>query len=68
MTISIYQEAKERIQEFQNRGTLEAFSESYEDNWFKELDDEFYELTEDLHDLRVRFIRAHPQLFVEQWH
>ncbi len=66
--ISMYEEDKERLQEFQRRGTLEAFSESYEDNRLKELDDEFYALNEDLHALRVRFIRANTALFVEQWH
>ena len=66
--ISIYQEDKERLQEFENRGTLEAFSESYEDNPLNELDDKFYALREDLRALRVGFIRANPHLFVEQWH
>ncbi len=66
--ISVYQEDKQRLQKFRNRGTLEAFSESYDDSPLTELDEEFYALREDLIALRIRFIRANPQLFVEQRH
>jgi len=66
--IAIRREDQERLQEFRNRGTIKAFSESYEDNPLNELDEEFFALHEDLRALRVRFIRANPQLFVEHWH
>jgi len=47
-------------------GTLEAFRESYEHTKLGELDREFYELLKvsDLSQLRVAFIRSHPQEFV----
>ena len=50
---------------FRETGTLEAFSESYEHTKLGELDDEFFELLKisDLSQLRVAFIRVHPEEF-----
>ena len=66
--IVIRREDRGRLQKFRNRGTIKAFSDSYEDNPLNELDDEFFGLTVDLRTLRIHFIRAHPRLFVEHWH
>ena len=47
-------------------GTLESFSESYNENPLNELDDKFYDLdeAEPLWKSRVRYIRAHIDQFV----
>jgi hypothetical protein len=54
----IYDDTKERLEEF-NDGTIESFSESYEDNPLNELDTEFYELYEHekIGELRIKYIR-----------
>lgn len=54
---------RERIKKFEDRGTLEAFSESYEETKLGALDDRFYSLKEDLSALRIAKIRAEPELF-----
>lgn len=66
--IAVRREDKVRLQKFRNRGTIKAFSESYDDNPLNELDDEFFGLHEDLRTLRIHFIRTNPRLFVEHWH
>lgn len=62
--IEVEREVHERVQQLKARGTLEAFSESYQSNPLNELDDQFYALKEDLSMLRIAFIRTHPELFV----
>lgn len=52
-----------RMQEFKDRGSVEAFSESYEATKLGPLDDRFYEIEEDLSALRIAKIRASPALF-----
>jgi hypothetical protein len=52
------------IKKFKDIGTLEAFSESYQHTNLNELDDKFYDLKEDLSQLRISYIRANPQLFI----
>ena len=59
----IHNDEAAAISEFQERGTLEAFSESYEVSKLGPLDDRFYQLSEDLSALRVSKIRASPELF-----
>ncbi|MEL6672027.1 MAG: DUF4375 domain-containing protein [Bacteroidota bacterium] len=48
-------------------GTLEGFSQSYQDNPLNELDQKFYDLyeQENLFDLQVAFIRKHQADFVD---
>jgi len=48
---------------FKERGTLEAFSESYEHSELGPLDDRFYELSENLSQLRIQRIRQMPEEF-----
>jgi Domain of unknown function (DUF4375) len=61
--IALERTERDRMAEFKSRGTLEAFSESYESNPLNELDTQFYELDEDPRALRIEFIRSHPDLF-----
>jgi hypothetical protein len=48
---------------FKEKGTLEAFSESYEETKLGPLDDRFYKLTENLSQLRIARIRQSPEQF-----
>jgi len=61
--IAIRDADRARTQSFKDRGTLEAFSESYQNNRLSKLDDEFYKLG-DLSAARIKFVRAHPGMFV----
>jgi len=60
----IYEQEKPRMQEFKDKGTIEAFSESYKETKLNELDDKFYKLTENLSALRIKYIRLHPEDFM----
>lgn len=51
------------MQKFRNKGTLEAFSESYEHTALNELDEKFFEYPEDLSKLRITYIRNNYGLF-----
>ncbi len=51
------------MDEYKKKGTLEAFSESYEHSKLGPLDDRFYKLTENLSQFRVARIRATPEQF-----
>jgi hypothetical protein len=53
----------EAIGKLKDRGTWEAFSESYEVSNLGSLDDRFYRLSEDLSALRTSKIRQSPELF-----
>lgn len=55
---------RRKTQVFKDRGTIEAFSESYENNRLNDLDLEFYKLGDNLSAIRIKFIRAHPEMFV----
>lgn len=50
--------------EFRELGTLEAFSESYKHTELGDLDDEFWDIGEDLSQIRVSYIRNNPEKFV----
>ena len=51
---------------FKEKGTLEAFSESYEETKLGPLDDRFFKLTENLSHLRIARIRQAPEQFSGQ--
>src|SRR5260370_12205079 len=51
------------LKKFKDRGTIEAFSESYEHSKLGPLDDRVYKLRENLSHLRVAHIRATPEQF-----
>lgn len=51
------------LQKFKDRGTIDAFSESYEHSELGPLDKRFYRLIENLSQLRVARIRTAPQEF-----
>ena len=48
---------------FKKKGTLEAFSDSYEETKLGPLDDRFYKLKENLSQLRIARIRQAPEEF-----
>ena len=60
----VHQKEETRLAKFKQRGSLEAFSESYKENPLNSLDDEYYEAAKNLSATRVAFIRKHPELFV----
>ncbi|AUC17099.1 hypothetical protein BTO06_12455 [Tenacibaculum sp. SZ-18] len=62
----VYESENEKITEKQD-GTLEGFSESYENNPLNSFDDEFYELydKEDLMKLQVEYIRENSKEFID---
>jgi hypothetical protein len=51
------------MRKYKDKGTLEAFSESYEHSKLGPLDDRFYKLKEDLSQLRIARIRQKPEDF-----
>jgi len=63
----IYIKNKERLEEFDD-GTLESFSESYNDNPLNEMDKKFYEFykSENIGDLRIKYIRDNISEFTSE--
>ena len=51
------------MDKYQDLGTMEAFSASYDESGLGPLDDRFYKLTENLSAVRVAQIRAMPNDF-----
>jgi hypothetical protein len=62
--IEVNQKEAARLAKFKQRGSAEAFSESYKENPLNELDKEFYEAAKNLSATRVAFFRKRPELFV----
>jgi hypothetical protein len=52
------------MKKFHDKGSPEAFSESYKYTKLNDLDDKFYEYKEDLSGLRIKYIRENIQLFI----
>ncbi len=52
--------------QFKDRGTVDAFVESYEHSKLAPIDKKFQELSEDLSRLRVARIRQHPEEFTNE--
>jgi len=63
----LFEKENEKITEHQD-GTIEGFSNSYEDNPLNDLDTEFYELykTENLLQIQVDFIRENKNEFIDK--
>lgn len=61
-----YSEIKDGLEE-KNDGTIESFSESYENNPLNKLDDEFYELDEleSLDSIQIKYIRDNKSQFTD---
>lgn len=59
-------EEKAEVEKFKDKGTIEAFSESYDVSRLGPLDERFYELDENLSALRVAKIRSEPLSFVAE--
>ena len=64
--IATQKEEAEMMQEFKDKDTLEAFSESYEHTKLNALDDEFFDLEEDVSALRVKYIRQHLEEYATE--
>jgi len=60
--IAIRDQDAAKIKKFKERGSLEAFSESYDDNRLNDLDQEFGRLEAEVPKARIRFIRANSAL------
>ncbi len=54
----------ETHKEFRELGTLEAFSASYKHTELGNLDNEFWDIEEDLSKLRISYIRKYPEKFI----
>ncbi|WP_444996089.1 DMP19 family protein [Aliikangiella sp. IMCC44359] len=52
-----------KMKKYREKGTLEAFSETYKHTELNDLDDEFFKYPEDLSKLRISYIRSNPELF-----
>lgn len=52
------------IQKYKDKGTIEAFSASYDESKLGPLDKRFYALTENLSALRIAKIRSSPREFI----
>ncbi|MCW8131497.1 MAG: DUF4375 domain-containing protein, partial [Planctomycetota bacterium] len=52
--------------EYKEKGTPEAFAESYKHTKLRTLDEEYKGIGENLGALRIRYIRAHPEAFVTE--
>jgi hypothetical protein len=63
---NVYKKEEEKITKHQD-GTLEGFSQSYEDNPLNKFDDEFYALykIENLQELQINFIRKNKEFFID---
>ncbi len=64
--LTTYTSIEGELKKQQDKGTMEAFSESYKNNPLNKLDDQFYALKEDTSALRIKFIRAHLDLFLSK--
>ena len=53
----------DKMKKFEERGTTQAFSDSYKETQLGPLDDKYYELKEDLGKLRIAKIRSMPEFF-----
>lgn len=64
---NLFEAASDNIKKHQD-GTLEGFSESYDDNPLNDLDDEFYELykLEELHQIQIEYIRNNIEQFIDR--
>ena len=59
--IKIYQGIAPKIKKFKDKGTLEAFSESYKDNPLDKCDEKFFKLNAG--PIRIKYIREHLDQF-----
>ena len=53
-----------RLQELYAKGTIESFFATYELSSLEKCDDEFFALDKQLSELRIKYIRSHPQEFI----
>jgi hypothetical protein len=56
----------EKMKQFKDRGSMEAFSESYKESQLGPLDEKFYGTKENLGALRIAKIRSSPEFFSEK--
>ncbi len=53
-----------RLQELYANGTIESFFATYELSSLDKCDDEFFALGNQLSEMRIKYIRSHPQEFI----
>jgi len=61
--VAMFLAEAETHKEFRELGTLEAFSESYDHTALGDLDNEFWDIGEDLSQKRISYIRENPEKF-----
>lgn len=64
--IHIYNREKEMHDRVKKKGTIKAFSESYDETELTNLDERFYSLAEDLSKLRIDYIRNNAEEFIDK--
>jgi hypothetical protein len=64
--IKVHKSIENKLKVQQDKGTIQAFSDSYKDNPLNKLDDQFYGLKEDASALRIKYIRGNLDLFVSR--
>ncbi len=64
--LAVYERVRPRLDSARKTGTMEAFSETYEDGDFEALDRRFYDLDTDLSALRIQYIRTHLDQFADR--
>jgi hypothetical protein len=60
---SVHAMEAETMKKYKERGTMEAFSDSYKESKLGPLDNRFFEMKENLSALRIAKIRAMPEFF-----
>ncbi len=61
--VAMYLSEIDAHQEFRDRGTLDAFSESYKHTELGDVDGEFWDIEQNLSELRIAYVRANPEQF-----
>lgn len=64
--VDVFMSEVDMQKEMREKGTIEAFSDSYKETKLNELDKLFYNLDEDLSNIRVKYIRNNIQKFICQ--
>lgn len=60
----IHEQEKEKMQKYKEKGTLSAFSDSYKETKLNSIDDKFFDLHENLSELRIKYIRSNMGEFI----
>jgi hypothetical protein len=62
----VREDERRTMEKYKNRGTLDAFSDSYDESKLGPLDERFYKMDENLSALRIKKVHSEPNLFSGQ--